>query len=427
MEKLISIIEKTLVPVANKLSQNKYLNAISGGCMSTLGIIMLGAVFTILTNISWQPYTDLLAKTGLGQLFTGVQNVTTNLLAVYMAFAVGYRGATVFGNKKYTLTSGFLSLFAYMLLIPLDSTTLADSGISFFNTAYLGTKGVFVALLAGLVVSRLLALITEKNIVIKLPDSVPEMVSESLSSLLAGVIITIVFLVLRALFAMTAYGNATDCIYTIIQTPLQSLTGNLPAFIIVILIAQLLWFFGIHGDSIVNGVMTPIFQVLQAENQAASLAGQVPPNIICQSFWDSYASIGIIGSIIAIVLIAKSKRYIEMKKIAAVPYIFNVGEPTLFGIPLMMNVTYFIPFILSNVASIVISYAAFAVGLVPKCTGLAQVPWTTPLLISGYLTTNSIMGAVLQLVCLIAVVLIWVPFVKVADQQILKEEAQENK
>lgn len=100
MEKLISIIEKTLVPVANKLSQNKYLNAISGGCMSTLGIIMLGAVFTILTNISWQPYTDLLAKTGLDQLFTGVQNVTTNLLAVYMAFAVGYRGATVFGNKN---------------------------------------------------------------------------------------------------------------------------------------------------------------------------------------------------------------------------------------------------------------------------------------------------------------------------------------
>ena len=105
MEKLISIIEKTLVPVANKLSQNKYLSAISGGCMSTLGIIMVGAVFTILTNISWQPYTDLLASTGLDQLFTGVQNVTTNLLAVYMAFAVGYRGATLIENKKYTLTS----------------------------------------------------------------------------------------------------------------------------------------------------------------------------------------------------------------------------------------------------------------------------------------------------------------------------------
>ena len=141
-----------------------------------------------------------------------MQNVTTNLLPVYMTFPVGYRGATVFENKKYTLTSGFLSLFAYMLLVPLDTTTLADSGISFFNISYLGTKGVFVALLAGLIVSRLLALITEKNIVIKLPDSVPEMVSESLSSLLAGVIITIVFLIFRALFAVTPYGNATDCI-----------------------------------------------------------------------------------------------------------------------------------------------------------------------------------------------------------------------
>ena len=89
MEKLISIIEKTLVPVANKLSQNKYLSTISGGCMSTLGIIMVGAVFTILTNISWQPYTDLLASTGLDQLFTGVQNVTTNLLsAVDLTVAV---------------------------------------------------------------------------------------------------------------------------------------------------------------------------------------------------------------------------------------------------------------------------------------------------------------------------------------------------
>ena len=90
----------------------------------------------------------------------------------------------------------------------------------------------------------------------------------------------------------------------------------------------------------------------------------------------------------------------------------------------MMNVMYFMPFILSNVASIVISYIAFALNLVPVCTGLAQVPWTTPLIISGYLTTGSIAGSILQIVCLIAVVLIWLPFVKVADNQLVKEEAE---
>ena len=116
--------------------------------------------------------------------------------------------------------------------------------------------------------------------------------------------------------------------------------------------------------------MTPIFQVLQDANKTVSMAGGTPVNIINQSFWDSFAGIGIVGAIIAMI-IAKSKRYKEMKKIAGVPYIFNVGEPTLFGIPLMMNVIYFIPFIISNVVSILISYVAFATGLVPVCTGLA--------------------------------------------------------
>ena len=259
-----------------------------------------------------------------------------------------------------------------------------------------------------------------------MPASVPPAVSAPFESIIPSLLAIIVFWVLRLVIDGFDGGSALAIFNAVLGAPLAAVGGSLPGAIVVKMFSQLLWFFGIHGDSIVNGVMTPIFQVLQAENQAASLAGQVPPNIICQSFWDSYASIGIIGSIIAIVLIAKSKRYIEMKKIAAVPYIFNVGEPTLFGIPLMMNVTYFIPFILSNVASILIAYGAFAIGIVPKCTGLAQVPWTTPLLISGYLATNSIMGAVLQLVCVIVVVLIWLPFVKVADTQIQKEEAQEN-
>lgn len=223
-------------------------------------------------------------------------------------------------------------------------------------------------------------------------------------------------------------GSALAVFNFILGVPLQKVGGSLIGVVIVKMFSQLLWFFGIHGDSIVNGVMTPIFQVLQDANKTVSMAGGTPVNIINQSFWDSFAGIGIVGAIIAIVIIAKSKRYKEMKKIAGVPYIFNVGEPTLFGIPLMMNVIYFIPFIISNVVSILISYVAFATGLVPVCTGLAQVPWTTPLVISGYLATGSIAGSILQIVCLIVVVLIWLPFVRIADNQLIKEEAAlENK
>ena len=115
-----------------------------------------------------------------------------------------------------------------------------------------------------------------------------------------------------------------------------------------------------------------------------------------------------------------------MGKIAGPPYIFNIGEPTLFGVPLMLNVSYIIPFCLGNALSTVIAYAAFALHLVPIPTGVAQLPWTTPILISGYFVTGSISGALLQLVQLVACVLLWMPFVRMVDRKIYLEEQGED-
>ena len=169
--------------------------------------------------------------------------------------------------------------------------------------------------------------------------------------------------------------------------------------------------------------MTPIWTVLEDANRLASVAGEVPPNIISLSFRNSFASIGIVGAIIALVIVAKSKQYKEIGKVAAVPYVFNIGEPTLFGIPLMLNPIYFVPLVITPSISAVISYAAFATKLVPLPTGLAQLPWTTPPIVSGYLVTGSIRGALLQVVLLVVVTLIWIPFIKMADRKICREEA----
>ncbi|OTN76343.1 hypothetical protein A5886_001420 [Enterococcus sp. 8G7_MSG3316] len=185
---------------------------------------------------------------------------------------------------------------------------------------------------------------------------------------------------------------------------------------------QFLWFFGLHGSTIVSAVVGPIHQVLEDQNRAGSIAGEIPQNIINMSFRNHFTSIGIIGSVIAILIIAKSKQYREVGKIAAGPYIFNIGEPALFGIPLMLNVNYFIPFVFANAISTIVAYVAFALSLVPVPTGLAQLPWTTPILISGYFVTGSVRGAILQLVQLIICVLIWIPFVKISDRKLYKDE-----
>ena len=417
-------LSQVLGKVSVKLSGNIYINAIKDGMLAYMPFAFIASIFLIIAFFPVPAFTDFITN------ITGLETaVWQGKLALVNDASLGIGGLLVLLSISRSLADklkingmqvSLTAVVACMLWGPFGS----QEGLKFIDVTYLGAQTIFLSILISIVTAKVYQFIDNKGIKIKMPAAVPPAVSAPFESIIPSFVVITIFWVLRLVIDAFGGGSALAIFNTVLGIPLQAVGGSLPGVIIVKMFSQLLWFFGIHGDSIVNGVMTPIFQVLQDANKTVSMAGGVPTNIICQSFWDSFASIGIIGSIIAIVLIAKSKRYKEMKKIAGVPYIFNVGEPTLFGIPLMMNVIYFIPFILSNVASIVISYIAFALNLVPVCTGLAQVPWTTPLIISGYLTTGSIAGSILQIVCLVAVVLIWLPFVRVADHQLVKEEAE---
>ena len=410
--------------VSVKLSGNIYINVIKDGMLAYMPFAFIASIFLIIAFFPIPAFTDFITNiTGLetavwqGKLAL-VNDASLGIGGLLVLLSISRSLAPKLKNNAMLVT--LTAVVAFMLLVPFGS----QESVKFIDVTYLGAQTIFLSILISIVTAKIYQFIDSKGIKIKMPAAVPPAVSAPFESIIPSFVVITIFWILRLVIDALSGGSALAVFNSVLGMPLQAVGGSLPGVIIVKMFSQVLWFFGIHGDSIVNGVMTPIFQVLQDANKTVSMAGGVPTNIICQSFWDSFASIGIIGSIIAIVLIAKSKRYKEMKKIAGVPYIFNVGEPTLFGIPLMMNVIYFIPFILSNVASIVISYIAFALNLVPVCTGLAQVPWTTPLIISGYLTTGSIAGSILQIVCLIAVVLIWLPFVKVADNQLVKEEAE---
>lgn len=418
MDKLQEVLGK----VSIKLSGNMYINAIKDGMLAYMPFAFIASIFLIIAFFPVPAFTDFISSiTGLepaiwqGKLAL-VNDASLGIggLLVLLSISRSLADKLEINGMQVTMTS----VVAFMLLVPFG----ANDGGSFIATTYLGAQTIFLSILISIISAKVYKFINDKGIKIKMPDAVPPAVAAPFESIIPSLVVITIFWILRLVIDAFDGGSALAIFNFVLGVPLQKVGGSLIGVIVVKMFSQLLWFFGIHGDSIVNGVMTPIFQVLQDANKTVSMAGGTPVNIINQSFWDSFASIGIIGSIIAIILIAKSKRYKEMKKIAGVPYIFNVGEPTLFGIPLMMNVVYFIPFIISNVASILISYVAFATGIVPVCTGLAQVPWTTPLIISGYLTTGSIAGSILQIVCLVVVVLIWLPFVRIADGQIVKEE-----
>ncbi len=253
------------------------------------------------------------------------------------------------------------------------------------------------------------------------------MVSESLSSLLAGVIITIVFLIFRALFAVTPYGNATDCIYTIIQTPLQSLTGNLPAFIIIILIAQLLWFFGIHGSMTVLPILFPIWLSYIGDNTAAMAAGKTIPHVLNIGLWD-LANLGGSGATIGLVILmffkAKSNQYKSFGKLTLPCGIFSVNEPVIFGLPVILNPIMLIPFIICPIVLVCLGYALIQFGIVTAPIGILGLG-SMPPLISGIMQ-GSLSWGIYQLVAVVISIIIYYPFFKTIDNQALAKEKGEQ-
>jgi PTS system cellobiose-specific IIC component len=156
------------------------------------------------------------------------------------------------------------------------------------------------------------------------------------------------------------------------------------------------------------------------------MAGQPVPNIISAEF-SNYCAIGVVGAVIAALIVARSRRYREVAKITAVPYIFGVVEPALFGFPLMMNFTFFIPFVFGNTISALIAYIGMRTGLVAIPTGLMSVPWTTPFILKGFLTNQSISGAILEIVQLAVATALWLPFIRIEDKRICEQEAAEAK
>ena len=217
-----------------------------------------------------------------------------------------------------------------------------------------------------------------------------------------------------------------------IQQPLTVLGSGLPATIVAVLLIQFFWFFGLHGQIIVNSVFDPIWFALNDQNLKAFQAGEELPNIITKQFIDTFL-VGMGGSgmtlaVIALIfLIGRSRQIKELGKLGAPPGLFNVNEPIIFGLPIIMNPLVLIPWLLAPVVVTIITYTAMSIGWVPKPAGVI-VPWTTPIGLSGFLATgNAWQGAVLQIFNLLVVMAIWWPFLKILDKQVYEKEKEGSK
>lgn len=427
-------LNQKVVPAIMRFINTKAMRALKDGIMYSMPMIMVGALFMLIGNFPVQSVTDWLQATGISAVCSQLSDSTFGVIAIIAAVGIAY---TYVKNEGYAgLPAGVIAMCTFFVLQPasVDPKLLADSetAVGAILKSWTGGKGMIGAIVVGLLVGWVYSIFMKKNITIKMPAGVPEGVSSAFAALIPGFAIITGAGLVYALCVNVLGGTPIEIVYTYLSMPLQGMTDSLGGVIAMGVMIPFFWLFGIHGSTIIgDGIMGPMLLANSAENQAIIDSGMALTianggHIVTKQFLDQFMTVtgsGVtIGLVVFMLFFAKSKQLKDLGKLAIVPGIFNVNEPVLFGLPIVMNPLMAVPFILTPVLSGLIEYAALATGLCPLYGGVI-VPWTTPAIISGFLV-GGWRTALLQAVVLVMSFFIYLPFAKMMDKQYVQQEQE---
>ncbi|KRO00163.1 PTS sugar transporter subunit IIC [Companilactobacillus kimchiensis] len=422
-------IEEVLTPIADRLANNVVLRSLRDGFLIITPLIIIISIFLLIGNFPIPGWTNFWISV-FGhkwiEWFSAVSSSVFSFMGLLSCFGISY----AYGKNRglVAIHATAVAIVAFLILTP-TTMNVGHETIGAVRTIYLGPNGIFLGLFTALISVELFHFATKQNWTIKMPKGVPEMVSESFDVLLPSGFVILIFFLIRVIFSLTSVGTAYNFIYTMLQTPLKNVGNSLGSVLLYIFLASILWCFGINGPAVVNSVWSPILFVLTQDNLKAFQNGQVLPHIYTEQFIEDFSTYGGGGSILSLLIVmlfvCKSRRIKELGKITIIPSIFGIGEPLIYGLPVVLNPIIAIPFVITPVVNVLISGMAFTTHLVPYTNGVT-LPWTTPPLISGWLTTGSWRGSALQLVEIVLGIFIYYPFAKILDRQFLKDELDKN-
>ncbi|WP_170924807.1 PTS transporter subunit EIIC [Candidatus Enterococcus clewellii] len=400
-----------------RFSNNLVIKTIANGMLRILPITIIGSIAVILLNLEIPAWKNFLENSGLSSIIGLGSALTTDIITIYVILAL----ATEMANnlKKGQLESIMFSMMSFFMLTPIAVFEVGDSTTRAFELSLLGSKGMFVGMLVALTVPYLYAKLIDLNLTIKLPESVPPMISRTFSSLIPGLIIAVVTITISGLFQATAFGNIHNCIYTLLQTPLQGLGASIFTMLFIVFFGEILWFFGIHGSGALGAITSTLYLPPSIENINAYADGIEMPNILTESFLNVYKGPRHLALALLLVIVCRSIQLKSVGKISVVPGLFGISEPMKFGIPMVLNPLIFVPMTLAPVFSIGIAYVATIIGFLPKVG--VTLPWAMPPIVSGILA-GGWQGAFIQIIQFIAIIALYLPFLKALDKQKVTEE-----
>ena len=411
-DKFNVFLEEKFMPVAAKVGSQKHVQAIRDGLILSMPLTIAGSIFLILAFLPISGYyefmTGIFGDGWMGKVLYPVR-ATFDIMAIFGCIGVSYRLAEK--NKVDCLSSVALALMTFMILTPFK-VSFMNNTVEAIPLMYTGSAGLFGAIISSIISVEIYSWFIRKNIVIKMPENVPPAVAKSFVALIPTLALMTGTLIVRLILENTSLQNVHELLKVILTTPLKTLVGSWWGLAIIIAVIQLFWIAGLHGSTIILGMIGPVLGLLGDQNRLAYEAGAEIPNIIGGPFALAFL----------LAFVSRSRQLKEIGKISVGAAFFNINEPIIFGLPIVMNPYLIIPFFITPLVTGLIGYFSVATGLLPKLPGIS-VPWTTPPLISGYLASiGSFRYVILQVILIVIGMIIYLPFFKAFDNKILEDE-----
>ena len=432
------LLQKYLMTPMAKISQFKIVRAVMAAGMASVPFCIVGSMFLVFNTL---PMTFTGLETvfentifKVSDLYMIANTATMGIIALYFNIVVGYELTKIeeeeTGLKVNALNGAMLSVFAFVMTLPElvmqsgamvllnDQSELVFNGLRLKPFVYrLGTSGIFIAIVMAIIATQLYFLCVRRNWVVKMPETVPLGVSRSFTALIPTFVIAFTILILNGI--LVYFG--TD-IFDIIGVPftfVTNLTKSWLGIMVILFLIHALWVVGIHGASIIGAFITPIMLSNMNENVGGA---HIP---FAGEFNNSLVILGGSGSTLLmtffIAFCAKSSQLKILGRASAVPAIFNINEPIIFGMPIVYNPYLALPFLLAPMACGTLGYFAISSGFMNPI--IALIPWPSPMGLGAFIGTGgdyramfvAILSAILALV-------IYLPFVKMYDNKLYKEE-----
>lgn len=440
MDKFQSAIEKLLVPLATKLNAQRHICAVRDAFILSFPLTMAGSLMVLLNNVFLSADGFMFKILQFDKLFPGIVKFqavfapvvkgSADIFSILIVFLIARNLAKLMEGDD--LLTGLTAISVYFIIYP---DYFNNEGVNYLTNQYMGAQGLFVAILVGLLVGELMSRLAKSDkLEIKMPEQVPSAVARSFKVLIPIIITTIFFSVLNYFVKMAAPGGLHELIYNIIQTPLTRMSQSLFSVLILALLSQSLWAMGIHGPNTIAAIRDTMFSeagnanLLHYAESGTTWGAPYPITYsgLATAFSEYGGSGATLGLIIAMLIFSKNKESKSIAKLSLAPGLFNINEMVIFGLPIVLNPIYIIPFIIAPLVNIMIGYTAVMIlKIMPPVT--IGIPWTTPGPLMPFLGTGgNIVALFVGFICLAVSVLIYSPFVIAANKAAIIEDEVES-